>query len=57
MVQVPGPNGGITSIDQHEVSTWSPAVAGTAIVVKPVATDHPSILTFIKAIRDRRKEN
>lgn len=61
MVQVPGyvagAEKGVTTIDQHENKTWGPAVAGTAAQVAPTLTDHPAIITYIKAIRNNRKDN
>lgn len=54
---VGGAEKGVTTVDQHENKTWGPAVAGTASAVAPTLTDHPAILTFLKSIRDKRKDN
>jgi hypothetical protein len=57
MVQIPGVNGGYTTLDQHEYLTWGPAVASAAALIPPLTTSTTSIATFIKQIRDRRKDN
>lgn len=56
-MQLTGNSGGITTIEPHEVTTWGPAVAGSTVPTIATTPTYAALITFAKAIRDRRKEN
>jgi hypothetical protein len=61
MVQIPGTvagsERGVTTIEQHERTTWAPATAGGTAASIPLLTDYSAIIAYMKSIRDKRKEN
>lgn len=57
-MQVAGPGErGITTVEEHEVTTWPATVGALAALPTPVLRDLPTLITYVKRIRDRRGNN